>query len=63
MTLHDPSLAMRFASHALLLFSDGTWEFDRTRVALTTSNLARLFQIPYDEYVNGRGDIALLPGA
>ncbi len=62
MTLHDPSLVMRFASHALLLFSDGTWVFDKTRAALTSTNLARLFQIPYDEYVNARGDTALLPG-
>jgi iron complex transport system ATP-binding protein len=63
MTLHDPSLAMRFGSHALLLFNDGTWVFDTTRAALTPANLAHLFQIPYDEYVNSRGDIALLPGA
>lgn len=63
MTLHDPSLVMRFASHALLLFSDGTWVFDKTRAALTPSNLARLFGIPYEEYANAGGDIALLPGA
>ena len=63
MTLHDPSLVMRFASHALLLFSDGTWVLDKTRAALTPANLTRLFQVPYDEYVNARGDIALLPGA
>ena len=63
MTLHDPSLVMRFASHALLLFSDGTWVFDKARAAVTAANLTRLFQVPYDEYVNARGDIALLPGA
>ena len=26
-TLHNPSLAARHASHALLLYGDGTWEF------------------------------------
>lgn len=62
MTLHDPSLAMRFASHGLLFFSDGTWVLDKTRAALTPGNLARLFRIPYDEYVNARGETALLPG-
>jgi len=63
MTLHDPSLVMRFASHALLLFDDGTWLFDKSRAALTPPNLARLFQIPYDEYVNDQGHTALLPSA
>jgi iron complex transport system ATP-binding protein len=63
MTLHDPSLVMRFASHALLLFDDGTWLFDRTRAALTLANLARLFQISYDEYVNDQGQAALFPAA
>ena len=62
MTLHDPSLVMRFASHTLLLFSDGTWVFDKTRAALTPENLTRLFNIPYDEYINARGETALLPG-
>jgi iron complex transport system ATP-binding protein len=62
MTLHDPCLALRFASHALLLFTDGTWLLDTTRAALTTANLTRLFDTPYDEYVNARGDVALLPG-
>jgi iron complex transport system ATP-binding protein len=63
MTLHDPSLAMRFASHILMLFSDGNWILDKTRAALTTTNLTRLFQIQYSEYVNAQGNIAFLPGA
>ena len=61
MTLHDPCLAMRFASHALLLFPDGTWLLDTTPAALTAANLARLFDTPYDEYVNDRGQTALQP--
>jgi len=61
MTLHDPSLALRFASYALLLFTDGTWLLDTARAALTTANLARLFDTPYDEYINARGEIVLLP--
>jgi len=63
MTLHDPWLALRFASHTLLLFTDGTWLLDTARAALTPANLARLFDAPYEEYTNAHGDIALLPGA
>lgn len=61
MTLHDPCLALRFASHALLLFPDGTWLLDTTPAVLTARNLARLFDTPYDEYVNDRGQTALQP--
>ena len=62
MTLHDPTIALHFASHALLLFPDGTWMLDSARAALTPGNLERLFATPYERYVNERGDIALLPG-
>jgi len=62
MTLHDPTLALRFATHALLLFPDGTWLLDTGRAALTPDNLARLFGTPYEKYVNDRGNVALFPG-
>ncbi len=61
MTLHDPTLALRFASHALLLFPDATWLLDTGRAALTPHNLARLFATPYEKYVNDRGGVALFP--
>ena len=61
MTLHDPCLATHIASHALLLFTDGTWLLDTTAAALTAANLAQLFDTPYDEYVNTRNARALLP--
>ena len=61
MTLHDPWLALRFASHALLLFTDGTWLLDTARAALTPTNLERLFDTPYDEYTGPRESPALLP--
>lgn len=63
MTLHDPTLALRFTTQALLLFPDGTWLLDASPAALTPGNLARLFATPYEEYVNARGDIALFPCA
>lgn len=62
MTLHDPTLALRFASHALLLFPDGTWLLDTARAALTPANLERLFATPWEKYANARGDVALVPG-
>lgn len=62
MTLHDPTLALRFASHALLLFPDGTWLLDTARAALTPGNLERLFATPWERYLNDRGDVALFPG-
>ncbi|MEO7387633.1 MAG: ABC transporter ATP-binding protein, partial [Gammaproteobacteria bacterium] len=63
MTLHDPTLALRFASHLLLLFPDGTWLLDAARAALTPANLERLFATPYDRYASDRGDVALIPEA
>ncbi|MBL8201226.1 MAG: ABC transporter ATP-binding protein [Chromatiales bacterium] len=62
MTLHDPTLALRFASHALLLFPGGTWLLDTARAALTPGNLERLFSTPWEKYLNDRGDVALFPG-
>ncbi len=61
LTLHDPALALRFATHALLLFRDGTWLLDAARAALTPANLERLFETPYERYVGERGGSALLP--
>lgn len=62
MTLHDPALCLRFSSHALLLFTDGTWLLDRTPKAITPENLLQLFATPYEKYVNAGGITALLPG-
>ena len=61
MTLHDPTLAARFADQALLLFPDSSWILGRTAAVLTAANLERLFDAPYEEFVNSAGDVALLP--
>ncbi|MBN8280599.1 MAG: ABC transporter ATP-binding protein [Gammaproteobacteria bacterium] len=61
MTLHDPNLALRFATHGLLLFPDGSWVFDSARAVLTAANLSRLFDTPFERYANAAGDPALLP--
>lgn len=61
MTLHDPNLALRFATHGLLLFPDGSWLLDTARAVLTTTNLERLFATPFERYTSAAGEPALLP--
>jgi iron complex transport system ATP-binding protein len=44
--LHDPYLALRFASHALLLFGDGSHCHGPLVEVLTQPNLERLYGVP-----------------
>lgn len=46
MVLHDPNLAARFATHALLLFGDGSWEAGRASELLEENRLGRLYGHP-----------------
>ena len=43
-TLHDPTIAARFADKALLLFGDGRWEAGPSREMLTAQKLSGLYQ-------------------
>jgi iron complex transport system ATP-binding protein len=45
-TLHDPTLAVRFADRALLLFGDGRWSLGPVRSALTAQTLSELYVTP-----------------
>jgi len=45
-TLHDPTLAARFADRVLLLFGDGRWNAGPVRDALTAESLSRLYDSP-----------------
>jgi iron complex transport system ATP-binding protein len=45
-TLHDPTLAVRFADRALLLFGDGRWSLGPVRSALTAATLSELYVTP-----------------
>lgn len=63
MTLHDPALAMRFASQALLLFSDGSWVLGRCGEVLTAASLERLFGTPHETFRNDSGVAVFLPQA
>ena len=48
-TLHDPTLAARFADRALLLFGDGRWSAGPVSSALTAASLSELYISPMIE--------------
>jgi iron complex transport system ATP-binding protein len=45
-TLHDPTVAARFADKALLLFGDGRWAAGPAEELLTAERLSELYQSP-----------------
>lgn len=46
-SLHDPMLAARCASHALLLYGDGRWDFGAATDLLTADRLEALYQTAF----------------
>lgn len=48
-TLHDPTLAARFADRVILLFGDGRWQCGPTEQALTAESLSQLYLTPMVE--------------
>lgn len=48
-TLHDPTLAARFADRVLLLFGDGRWALGSAASTLTASALSELYVAPMIE--------------
>ena len=48
-TLHDPTLAARFADRVLLLFGDGRWSAGPVRETLTAEKLSALYDSPMIE--------------
>ena len=48
-TLHDPTLAARFADRVLLLFGDGRWSAGPVREVLTAESLSALYNSPMIE--------------
>lgn len=45
-TMHDVNLAAKYASHCLLLYGDGGWDFGKKEKILNEENLTRLYNIP-----------------
>lgn len=52
-SLHDATLAARYADRVLLLYGDGGWSFGDTGSTLTPANLARLYGAPVGELAWG----------
>lgn len=52
-TLHDPTLAARFADRALLLFGDGRWRCGAAAEVLTCKSLGELYLTPILELQSG----------
>jgi len=48
-TLHDPTLAARFANRVILLFGDGRWTSGPTNETLTAESLSQLYLTPMVE--------------
>lgn len=61
-SLHDPMLAARYASHALLLHGDGRWDFGSAADMLTVDKLETLYQTPFASLVHD-GQTVLFPMA
>lgn len=52
-TLHDPSLAARFADQVLLLFGDGRWACGDTATTLTAEALSDMYRVAIEEVLVG----------
>jgi iron complex transport system ATP-binding protein len=56
-TLHDPTLAARFADRALLLFGDGRWSLGPAATTLTSATLSELYVTPMIELGGPHGRV------
>lgn len=61
MTLHDATLAARFADHVLLLFGDGEWLYGKTAEVLMQTAMEKLYGLPVRE-VNWDGGRTFVMG-
>jgi iron complex transport system ATP-binding protein len=59
-TLHDPTLAERFADRVLLMHGDGRWQLGATAKLLTTAVLSELYLTPMVE-LTAPGRRAFIP--
>jgi len=61
MIMHDVNLAMRYCDHALLLFSDGSFQQGSCREVINTENLTRLYDYPMHSLKENKLEI-FIPG-
>jgi iron complex transport system ATP-binding protein len=62
-SLHDPNLAARFGTHALLLHGDGRWQSGRVADVVTAPNLSALFRTPIVQVPFGSGAVYVNAGS
>ena len=60
-TLHDPTLAARFADRALLLSGDGSWSAGSVAEELTAARLSKLYVTPVLEIQHPGGHRVFVP--
>ena len=49
-TVHNPTVAMRYASEVLMLYGNGSWEFGQANELLEPERLERVYQTPFSYY-------------
>jgi len=54
-SLHDATLAARFADRVLLLHGDGRWQYGAAATTLDATHLGELYRVPVEELVAGGG--------
>ena len=56
-TLHDATLAARYADRVLLLHGDGRWQFGDAATTLCVAGLAELYRVPVEELASRSGRV------
>lgn len=60
-TLHDATLAARYADRVLLLHGDGRWQYGDVATTLTATHLSELYHVPVEE-LSSRGRRVFVSG-
>jgi iron complex transport system ATP-binding protein len=61
-SLHDPNLAARFGTRALLLHGDGRWRLGDVNAVLTAQHLSALFHTPITQIPSALGPVFVSGG-
>ena len=56
-SLHDATLAARFAGRVLLLHGDGRWQYGPAATTLEASHLSALYRVPVEELTSRHGRV------
>lgn len=56
-SLHDATLAARFADRVLLLHGDGRWQYGEAATTLDAAHLSALYHVPVEELASRHGRV------